>query len=70
MKYLYDGLAVDGDGEYFAVFKEILTGERVLLDHNGAFFWFKNDVNHEFNQDEISLALADLRTKKENPQGF
>ena len=63
MMFKYDGLAMDTDGEYFAVFKDILTNEQVLLDCNGAFFWFKTNVNYEFKQDELSLALTELRAR-------
>ena len=63
MMFKYDGLAVDGDGEYFAVFRNENTKEHILLDNNGVAYWFNENMDYQFRHDELAQAMADLKAK-------
>ena len=44
--YKYEGLVVDGDGEYFAMFKYHKRNNRIIYDKQGLLYLMNNDDNH------------------------
>ena len=62
--YRYDGLAVDGDGEYFAVFVDQKTKGRIIYDARGLDHVMKEYAQYQhIHILDVGKAAGELKAK-------